>query len=141
MDSPEPKPIRLRLPSLFDDAVAAPDAPETYEEAEARYERQQEIDEGRGAAILSYVPFGCFVALVRYKDNAFAVKHGKQGLVLTFMELLAGLFLIPRLSEYFWVTVVFACLGSLIAGVYHAVQGKEFTVPVIGEWFDKRVDV
>jgi uncharacterized membrane protein len=143
MDDPEIRPIRLNL-NLFGDepkVEAGPDPnKDTFEAFEERYEREQIVDEGKGAAILAYVPFGCFVALVRYRDNAFAVKHGKQGLVLTFMELLAGLFLIPKLSEYFWVTVVFACLASIIGGIYHAVQGKEFTIPVIGEWFDKRIE-
>lgn len=143
MDDPEARPIRLNL-NLFGTepkVEAEPDgSKDTFEAFEERYEREQIVDEGKGAAILAYVPFGCFVALVRYRDNPFAVKHGKQGLVLTFMELLAGLFLIPKLSEYFWVTVVFACLASIIGGIYHAVQGKEFTIPVVGEWFDKRIE-
>ncbi|MBI3872889.1 MAG: hypothetical protein HY304_07425 [candidate division Zixibacteria bacterium] len=115
--------------------------PDSYTEFEARYEKQEEIDEGRGPAILAYVPFGCFVALVRFRHNPFAVKHGKQGLMLTFLELLAGLFLIPRLSEYFWVTVVFACLASIITGIYHAVQGREWSIPIVGEWFEKRIEI
>lgn len=145
MDDQDTRPIRLNL-NLFS-ADPAPTAQpldpaeDTFEAFEDRYEKEQEIDEGKGAAILAYVPFGCFVALVRYRDNAFAVKHGKQGLLLTFLELLAGIFLIPKLSEYFWVSVVFFCLASLIAGIYHAVQGKEFKIPIVGDWIDKRVDV
>lgn len=99
-----------------------------------------DIDEGRAAAILAYVPFGCFVALVRYRDNPFAMRHGKQGLLLTFFELLAGLFLIPRLSEYFWVTVVFACLASAVTGIYNALQGREWIVPIVGKWFEEHLD-
>lgn len=143
MDDQDQRPIRLNL-NLFGEELkpASPDPEkDTFEAFEERYEREQEIDEGKGAAILSYVPFGCFVALVRFRDNAFAVRHGKQGLVLTFLELLAGLFLIPKLSEYFWVTVVFACLASIIGGIYHAVQGKPFTIPVVGDWIDKRIEV
>lgn len=143
MEDHESRPIRLNLFGNEPPAVAEPvdSGKDTFEAFEERYEQEQEIDEGKGAAILAYVPFGCFVALVRYRDNAFAVKHGKQGLILTFLELMAGLFLIPKLSEYFWVTIVFFCLASLIGGIYHAVQGKEFRVPMIGDWFDKRIDV
>jgi len=101
----------------------------------------EEIEDGRGAAILAYLPFGCFVALVRHRDNAFAVRHGKQGLLLTFAELLAGLFLIPRLSEYFWVTVVFACLACAVTGIYYALQGREWRIPIVGDWFEKRVEI
>ncbi len=103
--------------------------------------RLEEIDEGRAAAILAYVPFGCFVALVRFRDNAFARRHGIQGLMLTFLEVLAGLFLIPRISEYFWVTVVFACLASAVTGIYFALQGREWTVPFVGEWFAERFNL
>ncbi len=143
MDDQDIRPIRLNLFGSDQPAVTEPldSSKDSFEAFEERYEREQEIDDGKGAAILAYVPFGCFVALVRYRDNAFAVKHGKQGLVLTFLELLAGLFLIPKLSEYFWVTVVFFCLASLIGGIYHAVQGKEFKIPMVGDWFDKRIDV
>ena len=101
----------------------------------------EEIEEGRAAAILAYIPFGCFIALVRFPDNAFAMRHGKQGLMLTFFELLAGVFLIPRLSEYFWVTVVFACLASAVTGIYFALQGRIWTVPIVGKWFEERVDI
>ena len=76
-----------------------------------------------------------------HRHNAFAVRHGKQGLFLTFCEMLAGLFLIPRLSEYFWVTVVFASLASTVTGVYNALQGREWTIPIIGKWFDDHMKI
>jgi len=101
----------------------------------------EEIEEGRAPAILAYLPFGCFIALVRYRHNAFAVRHGKQGLFLTFCEMLAGLFLIPRLSEYFWITIVFASLASTVTGVYYALQGRDWTIPIIGKWFDEHLKI
>ncbi len=69
------------------------------------------------------------------------MRHAKQGLLLTLLEVLAGLFLIPRLSEYFWVTVVFACLASVIVGIFHAVQGRDWTIPSVGKWFEERMKV
>ena len=102
---------------------------------------EEEIEDGRAAAILAYVPFGCFIALVRYRDNKFARRHGVQGLMLTFLEVLAGLFLIPRISEYFWVTVVFACLASAVMGIYRALQGRPWTIPFAGEWFANHVNI
>ncbi|HEX9750917.1 MAG TPA: hypothetical protein VGB22_06505 [candidate division Zixibacteria bacterium] len=101
--------------------------------------RAEEIEEGRGPAILAYVPFGCFITLLNYRHNKFAMNHARQGLLLTLAEILAGLFLIPRLSEYFWVTVVFACLASIITGIYHALHGKDWTVPFAGKWFEEKV--
>jgi len=120
----------------------APAAPEIEaEDPVVRSRKAEEIEEGRAAAILAYVPFGCFIALVRFRGNSFAVRHGKQGLMLTFFEFLAGLFLIPRLSEYFWVTVVFACLASTVMGIYNALQGREWVVPIVGQWFEERLDI
>jgi uncharacterized membrane protein len=124
---------------------AFPDEPQGLAEPRPRQRPHrattlEDIDEGRAAAILAYVPFGCFVALVRFRDNPFAMRHGKQGLLLSFFELLAGLFLIPRLSEYFWVTIVFACLASAVTGIYNALQGKEWIVPIIGKWFEEHLD-
>ena len=122
-----------------EDAQAAPETGDVSPAIGSR--KAEEIEEGRAAAILAYVPFGCFIALVRFRDNSFAVRHGKQGLMLTFFEFLAGLFLIPRLSEYFWVTVVFACLASTVMGIYNALQGREWVVPIVGQWFEEHLDI
>jgi uncharacterized membrane protein len=131
-DMPDAPASPAHQPSIREDARDGPSS---------RSLSPEEIEEGRAAAILAYVPFGCFVALVRFRDNAFAMRHGKQGLLLTFFEVLAGIFLIPRLSEYFWVTVVFACLASAVTGIYFALQGREWTIPVVGKWFEERVDI
>lgn len=41
------------------------------------------------AAILAYVPFLCFYALFFKKDNHYAYHHGKQGLFLFVVEIIA----------------------------------------------------
>jgi uncharacterized membrane protein len=95
------------------------------------------VQEGKAAAILGYIPFMCFVPLVKMKNNPFAVKHGKQGLILFFLEIIAAVFLLPKVSQLFWGMVIILCLVSALAGVLNAVQGKEWKIPFIGELGDK----
>jgi uncharacterized membrane protein len=95
------------------------------------------IQEGKAAAILGYIPFMCFVPLVKMKDNPFAVKHGKQGLILFFLEIIAAVFLLPKISQLFWGMVIILCLVSALAGILNAVQGKEWKIPFIGELGDR----
>lgn len=97
----------------------------------------REIDEGKAAAILAYLPFLCFVPLIKMRENRFAVAHGKQGLVLFFLELLAALFLVPSISSLVWKVVLILCLGAAIAGVSSVLQGGWFKVPLIGHMAEK----
>jgi uncharacterized membrane protein len=98
---------------------------------------QAMIEEGKAAAILGYIPFLCFVPLIKMRDNPFALRHGKQGLLLFLAELVAVFFLIDLLSEIFWglVLIVAACVA--VVGILYALQGKEFTIPFVGVLADK----
>jgi uncharacterized membrane protein len=98
---------------------------------------EEEIIEGKAAAILAYVPFMCFVPLVKMRNNQFALKHGKQGLILFLVEIIALIFLLPKISDLFWGFVIILCLGVAITGVLYAVQGKEWKIPYIGDLADK----
>jgi uncharacterized membrane protein len=95
------------------------------------------VDEGRSAAILAYIPFLCFVPLTTMRHNQFALHHGKQGLVLLMLEVLAVIFMIPKISGYFWALVIIFCVGSAIAGILFAVQGKETKLPYISDIAEK----
>jgi fumarate reductase subunit D len=106
--------------------------PEKDEEA-----RKKMIDEGKAAAVLAYIPFMCFVPLIKMKENPFAVKHGKQGLILFVIEIIAVIFLLPKISDLLWSAVVVLCLAAAVAGVFFAVQGEEWKIPFIGDWADK----
>ncbi len=107
-------------------------------EPEIDAEKEKEmIEEGKAAAILGYVPFMCFVPLIKMKDNPFAVKHGKQGLILFMIEIVAVIFLLPKISDLFWGMVIVLCLASAIAGIYLSIQGKEWRIPFVGDLADK----
>ena len=95
------------------------------------------IEEGKTAAILAYVPFLCFFALINKKDNPFALKHGKQGLLLFLIEIVAVVFLLPKISQLFWNAVLILCLVFVILGILYALQGKDWKIPYIGDWADK----
>jgi fumarate reductase subunit D len=107
-------------------------APENEEE----YNKNM-IEEGKAAAILGYIPFMCFVPLIKMKDNPFAVKHGKQGLILFVIEIIAVIFLLPKISDLFWGMVVVLCLACAVAGIFFVLQGQDWKIPFIGDLADK----
>ncbi len=106
--------------------------PETDEEA-----KKKMIEEGKAAAILGYIPFMCFVPLVKMKDNPFALRHGKQGLVLFIIEIIAVIFLLPKISDLVWGMVLVLCLASAVAGIIFVLQGQNWKIPFIGDLADK----
>lgn len=106
--------------------------PEMDEEA-----RRKMVEEGKAAAMLGYIPFMCFVPLVKMKDNPFALKHGKQGLLLFIIEMVAVIFLLPKVGDLLWGAVIVLCLAAAVAGVFFALQGQEWKVPFIGHWAEK----
>ncbi len=98
---------------------------------------EQEIEEGRAAALLAYVPFMCFVPLLKMRHNRFALRHGKQGLVLLFVEILALIFYIPFISQHFWAFVLILALLASIYGVLQVLQGRDWKLPLLGNLADK----
>lgn len=112
------------------------DPPET-ERANSAYEDYREIEEGKSGAVLGYVPFLCFIPLVLMKDNKFAVKHGKQGLLLFLVEILAVVFLFPGISGFFWRMILILCLLTALVGIIHGLQGKDFRIPYFSDFIDQ----
>jgi len=109
------------------------------EEKKENSDQSQEkmIQEGKAAAILGYIPFMCFVPLIKMRDNPFALKHGKQGLILFALEIIAIIFLFPKISQLFWGMILILCLVSTAAGIVYASQGRDWKIPFIGELWDK----
>ncbi len=94
-------------------------------------------EERRMAAVMAYIPFLCFVPLIKMRDDPYAYFHGRQGIVLFFLEIIAVLFMIPRLSALFWTVVIIACIGAAVAGIIFSFQGKKYKLPIIGDLADK----
>jgi uncharacterized membrane protein len=109
------------------------------EEKKENSDQSQEkmIQEGKAAAILGYIPFMCFVPLIKMRDNPFALRHGKQGLILFALEIIAIIFLFPKISQLFWGMILILCLVSAAAGIVYVSQGRDWKIPFIGELGDK----
>ncbi|MCI0331106.1 MAG: hypothetical protein L0196_09235 [candidate division Zixibacteria bacterium] len=114
----------------------------TEKEAEQTVEseklsEEQEIEEGRAAALLAYVPFMCFVPLLKMRHNRFAVRHGKQGLILFLVEILALIFYLPFVSQHFWAFVLILALLASFYGILQVLQGRDWKLPFLGELADR----
>ena len=98
---------------------------------------KKEIEEGRIVAVISYIPFLCFVPLLGSKKNKFVNKHIKQGLVLLVIEVISLLFLIDFFSQIFWIVILLSCVILAIIGSFKALFGKTWQVPYLGKLFEK----
>ncbi len=89
------------------------------------------------ASVLAYIPFLCLIPLIQMRDSEHARFHGRQGLVLFLVELLAVLFLIPGLSLLIWKTILVIALGASVAGIIFGLQGRMYRIPLVGEIAEK----
>jgi len=94
-------------------------------------------DESRMAAVLSYIPILCFVPLLTMKDNREARFHARQGVLLFMLELIAALFLIDGISDFVFKAVLLVAIALSLVGIYFALQGKNYKLPIIGDLADK----
>jgi len=94
-------------------------------------------DAGKTDAILSYIPFLCFIPLFKSNLNDFAKKHVKQGLLLLIVEIIALFFLVDLVNDIFWTLVLICCLIFALIGISKAQAGKEMKIPYIGTIFEK----
>ncbi len=94
-------------------------------------------EEARVAAILSYIPFLCFIPLLNMRDNKEAFFHARQGLILFLFELLAALFLIGALSNLVFKLVLILAFACSVVGIWYVLQGKKIRLPLIGDLADK----
>ena len=99
--------------------------------------KNNEIEEGRIAALFSYIPFLCFIPLLSNRKNKFAYEHGKQGFLLLCIEVIALIFLIDFISHIFWILILLGCFILALAGVFRVLLGKYWKIPYIGNIFEK----
>ena len=94
-------------------------------------------EEGRMAAVMSYIPILCFVPLLSMKDNPEARFHARQGVLLFLIELLAIIFLVDGISDFVFKAILIVAVALSVVGIYFALQGKNYKLPVIGDLVDK----
>lgn len=94
---------------------------------------QVNLPDDRFIAAIGYLGILCLVPLLLKKDSAYAIHHGKQGLVL----LIAWLILwvgnvIPVLGQAIWMLGSLVLIIVMIVGIVNALQGKMWEMPVLG---------
>jgi uncharacterized membrane protein len=94
-------------------------------------------EDGRMAAMMSYIPFLCFVPLLNMKDNPEARFHARQGLILFLIELIAVLFLIDGISDFVFKAILVVAAALSVAGIWFALQGKNYRLPILGDLADR----
>jgi len=125
---------------------AAAAEPQPAAEPEAAPAGGSDVEEGKTFAILSYVlsfiglPF--FLIPLFMRNNAYALYHAKQCLILWILGIASGV-----ISSVLVATVVLACIAPIVAlvigifclvaaimGLVNACKGIEKPLPVIGKW-------
>ena len=53
------------------------------------------------------------------------------------VEIIALVFLIPKISDLFWGAIIIFCLIFALGGMILALQGKKWKIPFIGDLADK----
>lgn len=96
-----------------------------------------QTEEGRMAAIMSYIPILCFVPLLNMKDNKEARFHARQGVMLFLVELIAVIFLIDGISNFVFKAILIISAALAVFGIYFALQGKNYKLPLIGDLVQK----
>lgn len=94
-------------------------------------------EEGRISAVLSYLPFLCFIPLLNMRENKEARFHARQGVLLFLIEILAIVFLIDGISRFIFKAILIIAIAFSIVGIYFALKGKNYKLPVIGDIIDK----
>ena len=95
----------------------------------------EEIREGKIFAVLSYLSIFCIIPLIVKKENTFALRHSKQGLVL-FIAQVGGL--IISIVFPFVLKPIFFILGVCsLWGIAMVLQGRFVRLPVIADIADQ----
>ncbi|TET95439.1 MAG: hypothetical protein E3J26_02800 [Candidatus Zixiibacteriota bacterium] len=118
------------IPNLDENAAESIEKPEAAQQG-------FQTEEGRLAAILSYIPLLCFIPLLNMKDNKEARFHARQGVILFLIELVAVLFLIDGISDFVFKGILIVAVALSVVGIYFALQGKSYKLPIIGDLADK----
>lgn len=103
----------------------------------------EEVEEGKNMATIAYITLiGLIIAFVQNneKKNTFAFFHTRQSLGLCVTGLTLGVIgMIPILGWIVYILGIFVLIYMWIMGLMNAINGKEKTIPFLGnkyeEWF------
>jgi len=95
--------------------------------------QDSQIVDGKVFAILAYLSILCIIPLVFKRDNLFALKHAKQGLVLFLGEV--AVFIVHIILGLWFLKVGMFILGVLsFIGLISSVQGREIELPIVSHF-------
>jgi|CXWL01.1.fsa_nt_gi uncharacterized membrane protein len=94
-------------------------------------------EEARLAAVMSYIPFLCFIPLLTMRHNNEALFHARQGLLIFLIELGAAILTIDKVADFLFRAVLVLAVVAAASGVYLALQGRHYRLPVIGNLADR----
>ncbi|TET22134.1 MAG: hypothetical protein E3J71_07040 [Candidatus Stahlbacteria bacterium] len=116
---------------------------------------EEQINEGKSLAWLSYIWWLCIIPIVTQKENPFSMYHARQGLMLAIAETVIGAAGVILGVIIFWITVWFSgpvCAwiwGGLVGlvmfalailaliGLIQALSGKFWKMPILGDLAEK----
>lgn len=100
---------------------------------------EEDVEEGKLFAILSYIIPIVFIVPLIQKDNHFALFHAKQVLLLVLAAVAASIVTAVPLVGCVTVFLFIPLLVLVIMGLVFAIQGQYKPLPFIGqyaeEWF------
>jgi len=93
-------------------------------------------------AAIGYIFILCLVPLLLKKDSQFAQFHGKQGLVLTVVAVIAWilsmiLWFIPVIGWLINLVMFITIIVLAVLGILNALKGEYWEMPVLGEFAKK----
>ena len=74
---------------------------------------------------------------INWKENEEARFHARQGIVLFVIEMLAVIMLVDDIAKFVFRVLLIVAVSLAAAGIYFAVQGKRFRLPLISDIADK----
>lgn len=105
---------------------------------EAKKPLTKKVDDDKVIAAIGYLGILCLIPLLAKKDSAFAVHHGKNGLVLLIVWLILWVGnIIPFLGQIIWLLGSLLLLVMVIIGISKALSGEKWDMPVLGAYTEK----
>lgn len=92
---------------------------------------EEEIEAGKGLALISYLPGLCLIGLLSGQQNRYVFHHAKQGFLLFLLEIAALLFR----WNLIWDALLIVCAVLAVMGMVRAFSGRPFRVPFLSDWF------
>jgi len=94
----------------------------------------QVVNDGKIFAVIGYIGILCLLPLLLKKDNAFALHHGKQGLVIFIGGVISSLLLIIPILGWILSPIIWLFLVVMaIIGIVQAASGSYWRAPIIAD--------